>query len=212
MIGWIIASIITIIFLLLLFSPVYLSVSYERSWKVKIRCLFVSYPIYPPKSLQKKKKGKKHKSIPQKKQKLEEKSSVWRDILKEKGIKGLLSLLGQMTNAAAGGAKKLFRHLVIQKCFLQVTVGGEDAAQTAMEYGYLCAAVYPAVGAVIANTKCKSHNIRVLCDFDSPETDFRFYGKCSIKVLFLLAAGWTVLYRFLKSQIKEKLQVQQQSE
>ena len=211
MIGWVVALVVAIILLLLLLSPVCLSVSYEEKWKVEARYLFIRYPLYPPRPPKKKKKDKKQGPAPEK-QKPEEKSSPWRDILKEKGIKGLLSFLRQLANAVTGGAKKLFQPLVIQKCFLHVTVGGEDAAQTAMEYGYLCAAVYPATGAVIANTKCKRHDVQVLCDFDSQETDFRFYGKCSVKVLFLLVAGWTAAYRFLKSQIKEKLQVQKQSE
>ncbi len=208
MTGWIVVLAVIAFLLLLLLCPLCLSVSYEGEWKVKVRYLFVRYPLYPRKPSKKKEKKGKIQKDSLEKQKPKEKSSPWRDILKEKGVKGLLSLLKQLANAGSGGAKKLFRHLVIRECSLHVSAGGEDAAQAAIKYGYLCAAVYPAAGAVISNTKCKHHDIQVLCNFDNQETTFQFHGKCSIQVLFLLAAGWTVLYRFLKSQIKAKIQIE----
>ena len=198
MTGWIVVLAVIAFLLLLLLCPLCLSVSYEGEWKVKVRYLFVSYPLYPPRPSKKKEKRGKTQKDSLEKSKPKEKSSPWRDILKEKGVKGLLSLLKQLANAGSGGAKKLFRHLVIRECSLHVSAGGEDAAQAAIKYGYLCA----------ANTKCKHHDIQVLCNFDNQETTFQFHGKCSIQVLFLLAAGWTGFYRFLRFLIKAKVQTQ----
>lgn len=203
MTAWIIVTAVLAVIVLLLSCPVHLYASYQEEWRARIRYLFITYTLVPKKTKRKRKKKKKE-PAPSEKKEEQEKSSGLRDIIKEKGIKGLLELLKQLANAAVGGAKILFRHLVIRKCNLTVTVGDEDAAETAMEYGYLCAAVYPASGAIISNTKCRDHNIRVVCDFHQKETTVWFQGHASVKLVFLAAAAVTAFFRFLKTEIKNR--------
>lgn len=56
MTGWIVVLAVIAFLLLLLLCPLCLSVSYEGEWKVKVRYLFVRYPLYPRKPSKKKEK------------------------------------------------------------------------------------------------------------------------------------------------------------
>lgn len=203
MTAWIIVLSVGALFGLLLLSPVRFSASFQEDWNVVAWYLFFRFQLAPEKPKKKKRRAKNEPQAP-KQEKEPEKSSKLRDIIKERGVKGFLSFLLQIAKASAGGAKKIIRHLVIRRCSLTVTVGGEDAAENAMEYGYLCAAVYPAAGAVIANVKCKRHDIKVLCDYQKSETSVDFSGIFSIKLVFVLAAAATALIRFFKAEIKNR--------
>lgn len=74
----------------------------------------------------------------------------------------LLSLL-------AGQILWLLKKVRIKKFHLLAICGGYDAADAAMEYGLVCAAVYPFVGYLESTAKFakKANDIQVGCDFEN---------------------------------------------
>ncbi len=71
----------------------------------------------------------------------------------------------------------LLRKIRVQKFRVLAICGGADAADAAMEYGLVCAAIYPLVGYVETNlnTKTNATDIQIGCDFENEayfETDF----------------------------------------
>ena len=71
----------------------------------------------------------------------------------------------------------ILRKITVQRFHILAICGGSDAADAAMEYGIVCAAVYPLVGYIEANlnTEKNSTDIQVGCDFENEayfETDF----------------------------------------
>ena len=212
MTGWIIALSVAALLGLLLLCPVRVFASFQEEWKVTVRCLFFHIQLLPEKPKKRKRKVKKESDSPKKEEKQGESSKI-RAIIKEKGLKGFIDFILRLGKEAAGWVRRLMRPLVIQDCTLTVIAGGEDAAQTAIEYGSLCAVVYTAAGAVLSNVKCKRHNIRVLCDFQASDTLIRFEGKFSIRLVFFLTAVTASLFRFFKAETRnQKRGLQQISE
>lgn len=89
----------------------------------------------------------------------------------------------------AGQIKWLFSKLRLDKLALLIICGGGDAADAAMEYGLICASVYPMAGYLTANINAKkdAEDIRIGCDFDG-EARLEFKLIISIRIYNLLIA------------------------
>ena len=71
----------------------------------------------------------------------------------------------------------LLSKIRVNRFHILAICGGSDAADAAMEYGYVCAAVYPLVGYIDThlNTKKNATDIQIGCDFENDayfEIDF----------------------------------------
>ena len=71
----------------------------------------------------------------------------------------------------------LLSKICVKRFHILAICGGSDAADAAMEYGYVCAAVYPLVGYIDThlNTKKDATDVQIGCDFENDayfETDF----------------------------------------
>ncbi|MGN1457633.1 MAG: DUF2953 domain-containing protein [Acutalibacteraceae bacterium] len=200
---WIILGIIAFIFVLLI-CPLSVSVVYDGELELKIRYLFLCFKILPKKE----KKPKKPK--PQKTEKTEEsdnkpqdknKNSI-KDFVKKKGIDGLIELLKKFVDIVLKAAKTVTSHLVISKLDINVLVVGDDAADTAMKFGYLCSAVYPLVSIVESHIKKCKHNENIVAGFNDSETKIYLVLKARIKPLFLVGAALRALFSGIKAIAK----------
>ena len=125
-------------------------------------------------------------------------------MIEQKGLPGFISFVKELADIAAGFAKKLFVHLVFSNISADIVVASENAAQTALNYGYVCAAVTPAMSALIGNCKCKKYHISLVPDFDEKECRIAFFAKARIKLLFLVSFGLSALIQVLKVMKSEK--------
>ncbi|MBW7573989.1 DUF2953 domain-containing protein [Caproiciproducens faecalis] len=188
------------LFVLLLF-PVSVSARFEEELSIKIKYLFFSYkiPADTPKAEDTGKSGKK---------KTGDKSdaySKFRDIIKRKGLSGFLDIISEFASIATGAAKKLFSHAVIHAISVDISVSDEDAAQTAIYYGCTCSVVYPAMGLLVNQVKCKDYHIRIAPDFNEKESRITFTCKVKIKLLFILSSMLPALLESLKMLKKIKI-------
>ena len=200
---WIILGIIAFIFVLLI-CPLSVSVIYDGELELKIRYLFLCFKLLPKKE----KKPKKPK--PQKPEKPEKTDSKpqdknknsAKDFVSKKGIDGLIELLKKMVDIILKAAKTVTSHLVISKLDINVLVVGDDAADTAMKFGYLCSAVYPIVSIIESHIKKCKHNENIVAGFNDSETKIYLVLKARIKPLFLAGAAVTALFRGIKAIAK----------
>lgn len=190
--------------LFLLLCPLSLRISYRERLEARLSYLFFSIPLAPPKP----QKEKKKQPVPEeeKKPKPEKKKSAIQDIIAQRGLGGFLSLMHLLSSIAAGALRTVFWHLSIRRLSLELVVSAEDAAQTAIRYGEVCALIYPALGFLCANGSCKKREIAIRPGFDEEESRVEFYLYARTKLLFLLGTAFTAGYRLLKAMIKEKLQ------
>lgn len=222
MTGWYIAGGILLLLAALLASPLRAEVFFREELRLRLGWMFLSFQVLPPKEEkpEKKKKPRKKKSSgkkpPAPAKKPEEKKPGGLALLKEifhyEGVPGLFAFLKDLAGIAAGTAKKLFAHLTVKKFDLLVVVGGEDAAETALQYGKLCGAVYPAVSMLLSACKCRRYGVTIVPDFDARETQAVFSARVKIRVIFLLWYGIGALWAFVRRLVRENTQLQQARE
>lgn len=194
---WIVAGILLALFLLLL-CPVAIVVSFQNEFTVKIRYLFFTYQVAPRKESPQK-EGKEP-SKTEKKESEEHKKSKFQEILEEKGVSGLLKLLRQVGEVATRAARKLFSHLVVTRLDLEILVADEDAAQAAVNYGYVCGMACTALSAFLHNCICKRYHVQITPDFDQKESSAVLDFRAHIRLLFLISGILGALLHLMQMQ------------
>lgn len=214
MTGWYIAGGVLAFFLLVLLLPVRVHAAYQEELFLKVSYAFFSFRLLPKKEekeqfpVPKKEKAAKKppKTASQEKEKppsqAKQLKKKAKEILHYQGLSGLLELLKDIGGIAAGAGKKLFSHFTLKKFDLLLTVGGEDAAETALSYGKLCGVLYPAVGSIVTACKCRKYGVTVQPDFDAPETQAEFEARGQIRLVFVLAYSIQALFRFIMRVVR----------
>lgn len=197
----IILGILAVIFILLI-CPLSFTIKYDDESEIKIRYLFMNFKIFPPKEKDTEKKEKisrKKEQTPQKNQK--EKNTIF-DLLKKNSISGLIELLRKICRIFIDSISSITKHIVISKLDVNIIVVGEDAADTAMKFGYVCSAVYPMISIIDNHVKKCRHTENIIAGFNDPETKINFLLKARVKPLFLISYGGSALLRFIKAIAK----------
>lgn len=190
---YILLGILLVIFLLLL-MPVNLKASYNEDFRCVLKIGFIKISLYPQKPKKKKKKKKQKKADEEQKGEKKKES-----LIKEKGISWIFDLIKKIADLAVGALKDFFRHIIVKKLMLSISIAGDDAADTAVKYGYCCSAVYPAFGIIVGAVKCKSYGIDVSPDFEEKaKSAVNMELEAKIKILWLLALVLKHGYKGLK--------------
>jgi len=108
---------------------------------------------------------------------------------KESGVAEKVSTVVALITVFAGQIKFLFGKLRLDKLKLLIVCGDGDAANAAMDYGLVCAAVYPLTGYLEANINAKKNaqDVRIGCDFDG-DSKIQIDIIISIRIYNLLSA------------------------
>jgi len=189
----IIAAVLLLMFSLFLF-PVSFAAELEDELNLKVKYLFFNIPlgVKKDKKAKPKKREKKtsHKTQTMsrkqesKKEPLIDKISQYSDVIKE-----------LVKNFAA-----MLKYVVIKDLRINIKIASSDAAQTAIQYGGVCAVVYPLSGFIESYMRVDNRKIDVTPNFDGNEGEVTAFLKVQIKPLYVIA---TVI-SFLKCIIKLK--------
>ncbi|MDD6646011.1 MAG: DUF2953 domain-containing protein [Oscillospiraceae bacterium] len=206
----IILLIFLVLFLLSLFR-VKLTAKYEDKPIVIIKVFFLKFK-FPSEKKAKKKKPKKKKSSPKKKKtdKKQEKEkkqskSPLKQLWDKKGLTGLLDILNELLALSKGVLKGFFNRLLIHNFDVKITVGGEDASDTALGYGTACAVVYPLMGRLYNALNIEDYTVDVQCDFsEDSKTTVYAYAFGTIRIIHIIIIAIKALFRALKTYLKMK--------
>lgn len=182
---------ILILFAVLLNCPVVIQVQYKDELYARIGYLFFHYVISPRPAA-----AKPEKEEPEKEE--APKKNRFRELLQKKGFSGFLEICQEVSAIISKANKELFEHLIIVRFNLEVSVTGEDAAQTAMNYGYVCGLVGSAAGLFLGNVRCKNYHISINPDFQGEKSSVVFDSKSKIGLKSFLYGGLRALIRTLK--------------
>ncbi len=198
----IIAGIIAFILILLMF-PLKIYLDYGENTVLKIGYIFLKFTLYP----QKEKKPAKKKEAPQKpeqkkKEPKEKKPNKIKQLVDKHGVKGLIEILKDMVAIVLNTLKKLAKHLYFTRFNVRICVTGEDAAKTAVNYGYVCSAVYPLISVLREHSVIKKHSTDISAGFLAEKTAAELEITAKIRPLFLipiaLGAGVKLLIKLIK--------------
>ena len=168
---------IAVLICLLLLCPITVKATYREEFAVVVSYLFFRFRFPGPES------DESQMEASEAEEEKTEDSGIfgkYKEMLKRKGLSGLLSLLSEITRALKKASKRLLRAVVVRELSLQLFVVGEDAADTALRYGKTCAVVYPAVSAILHAFRYHHYTLEVQPDFSGGET--RIDGRAVLRI------------------------------
>ena len=207
-----IISLIVLVLGILLALPVVLNANYNgESGRATVKYLiFTVYDSNAPKKDKQKKKNKK-KGLEYEQQasgteNKKKKKGAFSNMVTEKGIFGTASFFNNTFKLIIELAGSLTKKMRISKFFAEVKVSGEDAAETAINYGKLSAVFYPACTFLLNKFKhTKKITAVAYPDFDAEKSQVDVKLEFRVAVVWVLLHGLKSAVKFLVSQIKNSV-------
>ena len=207
---YVILGIILFLFLLTLLN-IHITAIYHNELRLWVRIAFVKLQLVPPKPKKKKKKKKKTQKSPKKqpKKKPEEepkkKSFDFKAFVKEKGVSGIINIVKEIAKLAGGTVSDVLSAFTVTRLKLDIKVAGSDAADSAIKYGRVCAALFPSLQLIMTVVKVKKYDVNVNPDFsDEPKNSADAEVFAKIRIISILRIGIKRGLQALKLFIKAK--------
>lgn len=225
----IILAVLVVITFLILSLSVKLTVDFDNGWATKVKILFIekdielskilSFILFPQKAAQdvkeqieeeKKdeiKEEKKESEITESKDedapKAPAKPNYIKKLWDDEGVVGIMLLISNLLQTAGSAISTLFRGLHIHSLYVNIIVGGGDAADIADSYGTICGIYYPIKGIILNGMRVDEYDDNIEADFIAPFTEGQFHIVASINVRLvmrmLLRAGIVFIKNFIKN-------------
>lgn len=174
-----------------LFSPVSAKLGLDDDFYFLVE--FLSFTLYDSKKprVKKKRRKKKTNETPAKKSspKKQKKDNLFQKLYKKQGLRGTVNELCSVAKFAVSKCGAILKRFSFEKISIDIKVATDNAADTAIQYGTVCAAVYPIAAFLNSIVGAKLKKIDIRSDFESqnPELTFDFTVRC--RVIWLLIFG-----------------------
>ena len=183
--------------LLVLFSSARVKIKFDEDIKVKVGFWFLSFTVYPKKEKADKKKVKKKSDNKQ-----ERKPNYLSQMIKRDGITETVGFFIDTVQELLGKIGNLVGHIHIDKLFLVVGVGDDDAANAAIKCGVINAVLYPFLGYLASKTKFYKNDITIHPMYDG-ESYIKLEIKSRIRLIHLLKEAFAIFVRLIKKYMKK---------
>lgn len=186
---------------LLLFIPISLHIKYYGDFFVKLKIAGIkAYEVEPNEDTQ---KPKPDTESDKKAKKQTEKAF---DKLKKKyGFAGAVKEIFVFIKSVLERLKGSLKHIAIRRLCLDIKVSSSDAAATAIEYGAVCAAVYPVLSFIDSTANVKMKNINISADFNSGDSDFGFSVIVRVRIIYLIVMAFGAFSEYNKFKTRNEL-------
>lgn len=148
------------------------------------------------------------KKTKKKKQKNKKKNPVleWiKKLYKKGGVDALIAAFGKIADIVGSVLKPIFKNIKIRHLNIDITVAADNAADTAINYGRLCAGVYPALSVILNVMKYGDYKVNIRPDFDKSELETDISAELSLIPWIALAGALASLVKFIGYKIKGEL-------
>lgn len=190
---------ILLFLLVLLFIPVSVELAYCDRFIIKVR--YGGIKVFDSDKPKKEKvpKGKtKNKTAEKKSGEKPEKQSFISRIFKEKGKIGGIKFCFEVIKSALSKIIWVIGRIKIRKLILSITVSSDDAANTAVAYGAVCAAVFPVIAVIKENTKIGVEKINVSTDFDKISPEIEAAVSLKTRLIYAVIAAVSMLFSYVR--------------
>lgn len=152
--------------ILLLAIPVYVSVTGHGDWRVRVRILGIPVTLFPRKSKPQQAKKSKPKSASKKDaagkpSRADRLTAELREAFRRDGVAATAAYLKRLAALAGQTAGRMLRAVTVDRLHLRLVIAAEDPADTALQYGRLCAVVYPSVAVLEKAMRIRRRDVRV---------------------------------------------------
>ena len=195
---------ILLFILLILMIPISFHFKYEGEPRLFLRYLFIKIRLVPPKEKDNKPhQQEKEEKKPQEKKPKNEKSPL-KVLYEKQGLDRLIDIAKESASIVKDTSKGILRHTVIKRFKIDLVIVGDDAADTALKYGYACAGIYPAISIIDSNIKLKRKEIDITPGFNETEMKIIVESKVNIRPLFFLGTAISAAIKGIKLILKIK--------
>lgn len=193
------------VLLLILFLPVHLSVTFNGNLKVRTGILFINYTLYPRPPISEEKKKKKQFKKERKQAKEKKQLSQAEEMLKQDGVWAVIEYYVQMGKLLKSAAIRLIRTITVDKLNLNIIVASDDAAQTAIDYGKICAVIYPVQALIESTMRVRRRSINISTDFLRNSGEFEGDIKIHVIPIRVLWAALLFFIGYIGNTTSEKI-------
>ncbi len=198
---------ILLLVLLLLFLPVTADLAYcgDLSYRFKYAgiVLFDSEKRVDIKRVKRKRKTKKAKKETSSASQKTEKERFFKKIYKEKGFAGSVKYFAEVLGLLLKKLWWVVKRFKFRRFKMDLIIATDDAANTAIEYGGICCAVYPVISLLESMADFKSKELNISADFDKTKPEFCASISVTTRLIFWLIAAVSALIEYYKIQHKE---------
>lgn len=119
------------------------------------------------------------------------------------GVSATAAQIADILKLLLGRVVWLLPRCRLKKLHVTAVCTGEDAADAAMDYGTVCAVVYPLVGYVesLIPTRPRGTEIQITCDLSQAEGSFILDAKLSVRIFRVAHA----LLHIIKENVKNEV-------
>lgn len=128
--------------------------------------------------------------------------SLFGSLREERGFWGAIKFFVDLGRMLGGCMLRIYRGIAVNKFVLRAEIVGEDAADTAVKYGRVCAAAYPALSYLLGSARRYSQDIEITPNFDGDEGRIYFEGEFVVFPVLVLWHTLCALVKFAVNQIK----------
>ncbi|MDR3179238.1 MAG: DUF2953 domain-containing protein [Oscillospiraceae bacterium] len=202
-------SLLIIIFLillfsssLLLFSPLYIKLSFKKKFLLTVKFLFFTIYKYDISKIEEIiEEDQRGKQIVRQKNMLLKK-------LKKFGFLNLLSKIFLIVSKFLKCLKNIYKSIKVKKFDLNLSISCKEANETALLYANICGIIYPVLYRFTKDKNIKNINVNIYPDFNLNNLKFYMDIKFNIRsgvVLFELSKLLFFCFRTIKKSNKDKV-------
>ncbi len=220
MTGWLIFGCIVLFLIIIFRQSITVTVDYENKLDVKVKFLF--FTIYPakPKKKKKQKKQKKQKktaeSVADTKENAAENDgkqaeNTDADSVNENKADGKkkkkkfnldIEMIMDYVRSAWPPVKKLFKKIRWYDVYVDWVVASDDAAKTALQYGGICAFMYPFFEWLTTYFTAHIKEVNIEADFSKEQQDIFIYCVLKLRLSTALACIIWLAWRVFKTYLR----------
>ena len=153
----------------------------EEEFILSFKLLFFVFTVSPENKKKKKKKAKKKEKEKKERPAKKEKDNFFRSHTSDFGVFDYIELIGIVI-------EKFIAKIYFDKLEAEIRVAGDDAAQTALNFGRLNAAIYPIAGLINGHKRVKKLHIGITPDFTTTKSVYNAEAIAYIRIFDVLAA------------------------
>ncbi len=192
----IILAVIAALIAAVLFVPIYACVRYDGTLTVRLRVWGIPITLLPSDEEDERQTP----AVPPSRHKPSKAAELKRELarnFREDGVGATLHYLGELGAIASRAVGRLLRAVTVDRLRLEMRISAADAADTAVRYGQVCAALYPALALIERAVRVRRREVRVepnfLADGSAAFADVRLH----IWVYRAAGAAIALLWRYL---------------
>ena len=97
----------------------------------------------------------------------------------------------------------LLKKIIVKELYVDISVGDQDASKAAIEYGLICAFLYPLLSAFENYFEVKARNYNISVDYNADNTKANAVIDLRLRPLYALATLTALVHIFIKLKLKK---------